>query len=100
MQILCCCERVGPISRRFAASMVFITWADALLPGVSSGCFAAVRPPFMQIFYFECVGPIRERFAASMVSLLGQMLCCLEFLADDLTLLSYVASIYCWLPLC
>ena len=35
MQMLCCYERVASFCGRFA-------WADALLPRVSSGCFAAV----------------------------------------------------------
>lgn len=39
---ICCCERVGPIHGRSATSMVFVAWANALLPEVSSGYFAIV----------------------------------------------------------
>ena len=33
---------LAPSADAFAALMVFVTWADDLLPGVPSGCFAAV----------------------------------------------------------
>jgi hypothetical protein len=52
MQMLCCCERDGPIRECFAASMVVVFGrrfaavvlgrADALPPWCFGGCFAAV----------------------------------------------------------
>ncbi|OQU89295.1 hypothetical protein SORBI_3002G169766 [Sorghum bicolor] len=81
MQMLYCCEHVGPIRGRFAALMVLLLrW---------------------MLYHRCCLGPLACRFFAvasalapsadalprRWFSLLGRMLCCLEFLADVLPLL-------------
>jgi hypothetical protein len=54
MQMPCCCERVGPIRRCFAVSMVFVL--GRMLPPVFS------PPPMQMLCCCECVGPIRGCF--------------------------------------